>query len=422
MPEKYGGEIDADDAGIVLMLPDPGDERQQDAASQALLKAVCEIAADSGKRVYAVMDGSQYNDLPQLLKEANVAHRPLYRYAGDDYDVILGGPWLVDPYQAAVPYPVGAPSSVDEVEDDLSEEVLQTRSVALSAQMVLSLQGGDPTGGGMLPVPQGDKITVEERLRKILALSQGKPAVVFWSGENDFVPERLYRHLRGLNRIFVPKTWNGPEVSNELPRGEKASPAAESDLSASESVTSAGYEPFIFRHADANVMMQIIPVLDEAQLGHLFGPATQLLFAPGGEWGGGVKRARMVFSPDRPLGEPIIMSKDMMAAVSEVRDQASRRKISGYLERNAEDHLKHMDEEERDIWISYQIREARALGVRSEAGLGRWCYLQAITDGRLTHQPGVTDYMMSKGEGTPDEKVRLLLKSVRVAANRGVNA
>ncbi|MFF2321974.1 hypothetical protein ACFVTJ_13050 [Agrobacterium sp. NPDC058088] len=404
------------------MLPEPTDERQQDTASQALLKAVCELAANPEKRVYAVMDGSQYSDLPQLLKEANVAHRPLYRYASDDYDVILGGPWLVDPYQAAISCSAGAPSSTDEVEDDLSEEVLQTRSAALSAKMMLSLQEGDPTGGGMLPVPEGDKVKVEERLRKIVLLSQGKPAVVFWSGENDLASERLYRHLRGLNRIFVPKTWRGPDVSDELLRSEKASPAAEGDLSASESGTFAAYEPFIFRHADANVMMQIIPVLDEAQLSHLFGPATQLLFAPGHEWGGGVKRARMAVSSDRPLGEPILMSQDMMASVSETRDQASRHKISGYLERNAGDHLKGMGEEERDIWIRSHIREARSLGVRSEAGLGRWCYLQAITGGRLTQQPGVTDYMTGGGEGTPDEKVRLLLKSVRAAAHRGVSA
>lgn len=49
-----------------------------------------------------------------------------------------------------VSYSTGAPSWVGEVEDDLSEEVLHARSAALSAHMVTSLQGGDPTGGGML--------------------------------------------------------------------------------------------------------------------------------------------------------------------------------------------------------------------------------------------------------------------------------
>lgn len=56
-----------------------------------------------------------------------------------------------------------------------------------------------------------------------------------------------------------------------------------------------------------------------------------------------VKRARLAFSPDRRLGRSLVLSKDMMASISKVRDQASRRKISAYLERNAEDQLKHLD-------------------------------------------------------------------------------
>lgn len=108
-------------------------------------------------------------------------------------------------------------------------------------------------------------------------------------------------------------------------------------------------------------MVQIIPVLDEIQLDNLFGPATQILFAPDAEWSGGVKRARLAFSPDRRLGRSLVLSKDMMASISKVRDQASRRKISAYLERNAEDQLKHLDEKQRDVWITSHMREARSL-------------------------------------------------------------
>lgn len=403
------------------MLRDPSDERPQETASQALLKAVCELVANAQKRVYAVMDGSQYSDLPQLLKEANIAHRPLYRYAGGDYNVVLGGPWLIDPYQSATPPFIGTSPLTDE--DDLSEEVLAARSAVLSAEMVSSLQAGDPTGGGLLPAPDADVARVEERLQNIMSISESKPGVVFWSGEGDFEAEQLYRHLRGLNRILVPKGPNGEEVSKKMMEGgSENAHAAALDHPSPEDVVPGRYEPLIFRHADASVMMQIIPALDETQLDNLFGPATQLLFAPGGEWGGGVKRARRASSLDRPRRGPLILSNDMIASISEVRNRVSRRRISDYLQRHAADHLKDMNERERDIWIRSQIREARSLGVRSEADLGRWCYLQAITGGRLTHQPGVTDYMMSKGEGTSDEKVRLLLKSVRAAAHRGVSA
>jgi len=166
------------------MLRDPSDERRQETASEALLKAVCELAANAQKRVYAVMDGSRYDDLPKLLKGANVAHRPLYRYAGGDYDVVLGGPWLIDPYQSATPTFTATSPSTDE--DDLSEEVLAARSAALSAEMVSSLQAGDPTGDGMLPAPDANVERVEERLQNIIVIGESKPGLVFWSGEGNF--------------------------------------------------------------------------------------------------------------------------------------------------------------------------------------------------------------------------------------------
>ncbi|WP_156462508.1 hypothetical protein [Rhizobium sp. Leaf262] len=78
------------------------DESGLSSVAQALSKAISELSADKDKRVYAVMDGSQFDDLLRLLKQADVAHRRLYRYAGGDYSVILCGPWLVDPYQASV--------------------------------------------------------------------------------------------------------------------------------------------------------------------------------------------------------------------------------------------------------------------------------------------------------------------------------
>jgi len=86
------------------MVPDAIDERQLSSVAQALLKSVSELASDPDKRLYAVMDGSQFKDLPRLLKQADISHRPLYRYAGGDYTVIVGGPWLVDPYQTAAAF------------------------------------------------------------------------------------------------------------------------------------------------------------------------------------------------------------------------------------------------------------------------------------------------------------------------------
>ncbi len=154
------------------MEPVLTDERELSSVAQALLTAVSQLASDAGQRVYAVMDGAHYDDLPRLLKQIDVSHRPLYRHAGGDYSVILGGPWLINPYQAAVPQQRADPfPEIDET--DVSDEVLAQRSAALSEQMLSSLNAGDPTGGGMLPIDDEDPSLVLRRLRKLVQLADG---------------------------------------------------------------------------------------------------------------------------------------------------------------------------------------------------------------------------------------------------------
>ncbi len=399
------------------MVPDAIDERQLSSVAQALLKSVSELASDSDKRVYAVMDGSQFNDLPRLLKQADISHRPLYRYAGGDYAVIVGGPWLVDPYQAALPHSMRDRSAENAGEDDVSEEELEARSMVLSAQMVGSLNAGDPTGGGVLPEQESNPALVTERLQKIIALADAKPALVFWSGSSDFSAEILYRHLRGLNRISVPKAWKDDRVSNDGPHFENEEElTAAGDHSRSQDVISGGQEMVIFRHADANVMMQTIPALNDVQVARLFGAATQLVFAPDKAWGGGIKRARRASFSEYSGSGTLTFSKYEMNAISEFRDRVSSQRISDYLDRNASNHLLHLDGRSRDRWIASHLSEARSFGVHKEADIARWCYLQAITKGQLTKQPGVAEYMRSGGDSTPDDKVRQLFRSIIAAA------
>lgn len=401
------------------MTPGAIDETQLSSVAQALLKSVADLASDPGQRVYAVMDGAQFDDLPRLLKAANVAHRPLYRYAGGDYAVILGGPWLIDPYQAAAPATADHTFADEDATDDISDEQLEARSAALSAHMVSSLDAGDPTGGGMLQA-QGsdDPASVIERLRQIVKLSDGKPAAVFWTGDNTLNSERLYKHLRGLNRISVPKAWKDNQAAHEgAPSSNGHELAAAGNNAPSEAHATAGQEMVIFRHADANVMMQMIPALDEAQLARLFGPARQIIFAPDEPWGGGVKRARQASPSHHQAKDVLTLTTIQIKNISLLRDDVSASRISHYLERNASSHLRHLNQQDRDQWIASHLTEARSLGVRSEADLARWCYLQAITKGQLTRQPGVVEYMRSGGEHTPDTKVRLLFRSLQAAAS-----
>jgi len=56
------------------------------------------LIADPDTRVYAVMDGAFFQNIAAKLRDAGLARRSLYRYGGD-YSVVMGGPWLIDPYQ-----------------------------------------------------------------------------------------------------------------------------------------------------------------------------------------------------------------------------------------------------------------------------------------------------------------------------------
>lgn len=262
------------------METEANSESGMSSVSQALSKAISELCEADDKRIHAVMDGSQFENLPRLLKNADVAHRPLYRYAGGDYSVILGGPWLIDPYHASVPSTSLEPMS-DSEDGDVSDEVLAERSAALTEMMVESLKSGDVTGGGMLPGMVADPSVVVARLRALIALSDGKPALVFWSGDNKLDAERFYRHLRGLNTIRVPEPVR-EDGNPQMPGAgdlRNIAAAAEEDT-ASDRWRSRGYERLIFRHADANVAPELKAAMPKRQIPHALQRSTDEVCSP----------------------------------------------------------------------------------------------------------------------------------------------
>nr|WP_250813217.1 hypothetical protein [Neorhizobium tomejilense] len=300
-------------------------------ASQALLARLSDIASELGRRIFAVMDGARFDNLPSLLREADVSHRPLYRHAGGDYAIVAGGPWFVDPSRPAV-MELGegvVTSDDDQVGDgDLSDELLQARAARLSEIMLAGLSAGDPSGSGMLPVSDTPRTaTVIARLEALLKIADRRSAIVFWIGDETMTEEGLFRHLRGINRIIIPR---GP--ASDVFDGDRVEiEAAAAQEDAPESPNNHTGEMVVFRHADPNVMMQVFPVLDEERALRLFGPADQIFFTPDAVWGGGVKRGR------RPAGGglvgrgPLSLDRDMIEMIEDVRMQASRRKVMAYL-------------------------------------------------------------------------------------------
>jgi hypothetical protein len=125
-------------------------------------------------------------------------------------------------------------------------------------------------------------------------LAGDKPALVFWIGGADLTHERLFKHLRSLNKVLVPQEHG---KADEL-------------------------EAVIFRHADGNVLASVLPVLDEARFARLFGPALALTFhAPDfpDEQGWPVRRAVLPLPAANPPPGMLALTQSQLSILDDGR-------------------------------------------------------------------------------------------------------
>lgn len=396
------------------------DQTELSATGQALLARLREISQQPDRRLFVVMDGARFDNLPVLLRAADVAHRPLYRHAGGDYSIVTGGPWLVDPSRPAVS-PLSGMAQGDDAEPedaDLSEEALEARSARLSEQMMAALASGDSTGGGILAgdvPPEADNVI--SRLEKILRVSANKAAIVFWLGDETLTEDNLYRHLRGINRIIIPRTAASDELSDSRVELMAAGDGADEGPLSGEMV--------IFRHADPNVMVQLFPGLDEGQAARLFGPATEILFAPEQNWGGGVKRGRRPADIPMPSGH-LRLVDDNIDQIRALRLKTMREMRVRYLQKCCADELGDAAPDALADHVLVSEQTGKRLGLVSEAAHCRWAYLMFATRGQIAASPDVARYIRDGGS-TPDRQVGLVMKSTvaelrRQRAELGTNA
>jgi len=379
---------------------------------EAYFARLSEIAGDASRRVFAVIDGSRFDDVTGLLRAADISHRPLYRHAGGDFDVVRGGPWFVDTYRSSMPDAFLDESlPLDEGEADLSDEALQLRSAELSARMAAALDAGDATGGGMLPgTGVVDAQAVIARLHRLLSITDGRPAIVFWVGDESLTAERIYRHLRGINQIVMPRRDGADPPQGGQPHLEAADMGdVDGDVSSPDNGLQ---ETMVFRHADPNVMMQVFPALDERQALRLFGPAEQIFFAPDAIWGGGIKRGRRPASGEVPRGS-LHLSSEMIAMIEDARMQASRRKVAAYLR---DVHPVTQELTEKDMMEHVLSCEASGtrLGLASERAHMKWAYLVSITEGGV-HAPEAEMFFRQNAKH-PDDAIDDLLAAFDKAA------
>lgn len=320
---------------------------------EALENEISGLTFNPTLRVFAVFDGAILDNPAYQFGKRQLFARPLFG-GNAPQDFVNSGPWLIDLYHAP-------PRDSDK-----------------------------PTS----PEPCDPAIQV----RSLIKLAADKPALVFWIGGPDLTADHLYRHLRSLNKVLIPK--------------EDGEPAEQ--------------EAVIFRHADGNVLASVLPVLDERQFARLFGPALALTFhAPDfpDEDGSPIRRALLPRPAACPPPGMLALTPEQMRGVKAARMSRSQRRIVKYLRKVAPKQTRSMADWDLEDQTAHWMNEARSLGVRSEAGTGRWCYLQVITAGEIGRQKSVTDFVTRKNPGnTPgastDERVEVLMWMAGAQARR----
>lgn len=314
---------------------------------------------EAGKGVFAVIDGAQFDDLPVALFGRHFVHTPLYTNRGN-----------LTPDQVKT-----APQLVWLDRDRKSEHY----------------------------EPSAENFPIEEQvLDRLFDLVEERPAVVFWQCEAG--AEVLYRHLRTINMVLYP-TAAGKSELKDYERSPYAAAAKDS-----EDYDDLDFDRVIFRHADANVMAQIVPCVTAKTYARLLGPANWSVFVPDDDWSETAVflGPRSTLSPSDP--GPLALQLAEVNAIEAFRqDKAWFRRVR-YLRETTPDETKTASDGELLDYIKVCTDLGHQIGLKSEGAQCRWSYLMLVTRGAIARSNDVVSYIR-QGGSSPDEQIQLLFKS-----------
>ncbi|MGE4483451.1 DUF4123 domain-containing protein [Acidocella sp.] len=226
----------------------------------------------------------------------------------------------------------------------------------------------------------------ERRLRNLLRIEGIEGAAVFWRVEEPDEPA-FYRHLRTLNLVEIPAP---PPAQGAAP--DPFAPAQRTVM---------------FRHWDPSVLAMILPVLTLAQRARLFGPAAALAIAAPE----GALQAKRRADWPAPAHGRLVLNEAQMQALSGAMTARSHRAIASYLRDAAPDQTRGMDEAGLLGFVARNEAQGRALGLKTERGLGRFAYLTLISRGAVWNAPPALDYLRNAADG-PDKAIARLLSAI----------
>ncbi|WP_182418075.1 hypothetical protein [Bartonella sp. HY038] len=137
------------------------------------------------------------------------------------------------------------------LEADIS---LEEKALILASHMDEAIKRGDPNGGGLLQVENFYDInSAYQQAMNFLNILPELTGIVIWIGDQSATWDKLYDHLRRLNRIWIPKKFIRRSLVKEL---AKSAPTVYGNFNQE-------YLDFVlFRHSDANVLAQMLPSLE----------------------------------------------------------------------------------------------------------------------------------------------------------------
>jgi hypothetical protein len=358
--------------------------------SNNLLDALARIGVDPSKRVYALMDGARFDDLPGMLAASGLSHRSLYRNV-QDAELVRAGPWLVDPYRAFDPA-LNAWGGLP---------LENGREDAVAADTDAALRDTAPGNDLYASASAGDLATDPlKQLELIAGIAGDTPAAVFWIGDADLTEANLWRHLRTLNMVLIPREF--------LPKSQ-ATPA-EQDMPEEPST----HEAVHFRHADGNVLGEVLPALDLIQFSRFFGPAAFILFASPNHpdlHGSTIKRA--ILPKNAPRAE-VGLLKFNLSQLSELeagRLEASTREVMQYVSIATRSVRHAYPERKLNALVAEAMEKSEDVGADTRIAQCRWALIYVITEGKIYDSPRFHSYVQHRNSGlTGEEKFKQLVE------------
>ncbi|QDH17380.1 DUF4123 domain-containing protein [Swingsia samuiensis] len=184
---------------------------------------------------------------------------------------------------------------------------------------------------------------------------------VFWNAQCSF--DTFYRHLRTLSLVRIP----------------------------SQSEEKSKTRMVVFRHFDPKTIALILPIMTLPQRARFFGPAQSLLISVPE----GVLEAKRRSNWPEPEKGFLSFDQEKMNLITDAMKLRSHHKIAKFLRDTAPDQTKDMNDEALLKFVERSEEESKIFEVTTEAGKGRFAWLQLMSHEKFSKDPAIITYMKS---------------------------